>query len=120
MTDFALVILYVDAPERSAGFYADLLGLPVIESSSTFAMLPLRPGVALGLWSRHTVEPGASATGGGGEIAFTVPDIDAVHADWLARGVVILQPPAELDFGRTFTATDPDGHRLRVFTPANN
>ena len=25
---------------------------------------------------------------------------------------------AELDFGRTFVALDPDGHRLRVFAPA--
>jgi len=24
----------------------------------------------------------------------------------------------QLDFGRTFVATDPDGHRLRVFVPA--
>ncbi len=31
------------------------------------------------------------------------------------RGVEIIQPPMEADFGRTFTAVDPDGHRLRVF-----
>jgi hypothetical protein len=24
-----------------------------------------------------------------------------------------------MDFGHTFTAADPDGHRLRVFAPAN-
>jgi hypothetical protein len=30
---------------------------------------------------------------------------------------MILQPPTEMDFGRTFTAADPDGHRLRVFKP---
>jgi catechol 2,3-dioxygenase-like lactoylglutathione lyase family enzyme len=28
------------------------------------------------------------------------------------------QSPTELDFGRTFVALDPDGHRLRVFAPA--
>ena len=28
------------------------------------------------------------------------------------------QAPTDLDFGRTFVALDPDGHRLRVFAPA--
>ncbi len=118
MTDLALVILYVDAPQRSARFYADLLGVPVVESSPTFAMLQLSGGVALGLWSRHTVEPRAGAAVGGGEIVFTDPDIDAVHTDWVGRAVAILQPPTDLDFGRSFTAADPDGHRLRVFRPS--
>lgn len=120
MTAPALVILYVDAPERSARFYADLLGQPVLDSSPTFAMLPLVPGLALGLWSRHTVAPGAAGATrdvATGEIAFTDPDVDAVHAAWVQRGLAILQPPTDMDFGRAFTALDPDGHRLRVFTP---
>ena len=117
MTQAALVILYVDSPSRSARFYEALLGCRPIEESPTFAMLPLREGVALGLWSRHTVEPGAEAAGGGGEIAFVTDDVDGTHADWAARGLAILQPPTDLDFGRTFVAQDPDGHRLRVFRP---
>lgn len=118
MTTPAFVILYVDAPERSARFYAELLGRPVLQSSPTFAMLPLGPGLALGLWSRHTVEPRGDGAGATGEIAFTDPDVDAVHADWARRGLPILQPPTDMDFGRAFTAVDPDGHRLRVFTPS--
>ncbi len=122
MPEFSFVLLYVDVPERSARFYADLLGAPVLESSPTFAMLPLQPGVMLGLWSRHTVEPAPAASrgadqGGGAEIAFTERDVDAVHADWSARGIPILQPPTDMDFGRTFVATDPDRHRLRVLWP---
>lgn len=49
-----------------------------------------------------------------------VPDVeavDAVWANWRQRGIAILQEPTDLDFGRTFTARDPDGHRLRVFHP---
>ena len=117
MPDPNLVILYVESPESSARFYADLLGAPVLESSATFAMVPLRPGVMLGLWSRHTVEPPAAAAGGG-EIAFVDGDVDAVHADWAARGIAVLQRLTDMDFGRTFMAADPDGHRLRVYTPA--
>ncbi|WP_277425783.1 hypothetical protein [Lysobacter enzymogenes] len=41
-----------------------------------------------------------------------------MHADWRGRGWPIVQAPVELDFGRTFVALDPDGHRLRVFSPA--
>lgn len=117
MPPLSLVILYVDSPAGSAAFYAELLGHPPAEASETFAMFPLPGGTGLGLWSRHTVEPAAAATGGGTELAFITADVDALHADWSARGIAILQPPTELDFGRAFVALDPDGHRLRVFKP---
>ena len=83
-------------------------------------MLPLSDGVMLGLWLRRTVEPKASAQTGGSEVAFTVDSADAVkalHADWKKRGLVIAQAPTDMDFGHTFVALDPDGHRLRVFVP---
>ncbi len=47
-------------------------------------------------------------------------DADALnqrHLDWSLRGLPILQAPTNMDFGRTFVALDPDGHRLRVFAP---
>ena len=54
-----------------------------------------------------------------GEIYLKAPvsgaeDVDAAHADWAARGIAILQPPEDAEFGRSFVAADPDGHRLRV------
>jgi catechol 2,3-dioxygenase-like lactoylglutathione lyase family enzyme len=118
MVDFSFVLLYVDNPPTSARFYADLIGLPILEQSPTFAMLPLRDGVMLGLWSRDTVEPKAASKAGAGEVAFTVADatvVNATHADWLKRGLTIAQAPTQMDFGHTFVALDPDGHRLRVF-----
>ncbi len=120
MSDPSFIILYVDNPPTSAGFYTGLLGKAPVEASPTFAMFALDTGVMLGLWSRHTVEPSATATAGGGEIAFVVADADAVrstHADWTLRGLTIAQAPTDLDFGHTFVALDPDGHRLRVFAP---
>ena len=115
------VILYVDNPISSAAFYARLLDRPALETSPTFAMFSLTDGVMLGLWSRHTVQPGASATAGAAEIAFTADSKEAVqnlHTDWTSKGLPVLQPPTQMDFGFTFTAADPDGHRLRVFVPA--
>ena len=58
---------------------------------------------------------------GAGEVAFTVENaaaVEATFADWKKRGLNILQEPVQMDFGKTFVATDPDGHRLRVFVPA--
>lgn len=36
------------------------------------------------------------------------------------RGLSIAQAPVAMDFGMTFVALDPDGHRLRVFAPAHS
>ena len=63
---------------------------------------------------------GLAGTAGAGEVAFTVENAAAVEAtfdDWKKRGLNILQEPVQMDFGTTFVATDPDGHRLRVFVP---
>jgi catechol 2,3-dioxygenase-like lactoylglutathione lyase family enzyme len=113
-----MITLYVDQPKASTAFYAKLLELAPIQSSPTFVMFALPGGVRLGLWSRHTVEPAATAAGGGGEIAFAVKDVDGLHAAWAASGLAILQAPSDAEFGRSFVALDPDGHRLRPFKAA--
>jgi catechol 2,3-dioxygenase-like lactoylglutathione lyase family enzyme len=122
MIDINFVLLYVESPERSAAFYADLFGRPAIEASPTFAMFAMSSGVMLGLWGRAGVQPAANAPGGG-EIAFAVDSdeaVDARFAEWRDRGLPIAQTPTPMDFGRTFVALDPDGHRLRVFAPARD
>ena len=120
MLDPNFFLLYVDDPLASAAFYSQLLGHAPLDSSPTFAMFALKPGVMLGLWSKDSVTPAATAHAGSSELAFTVADADAVrstHEAWAARGLPIAQRPTELDFGHTFVALDPDGHRLRVFAP---
>ncbi|QTF08548.1 hypothetical protein HC231_12010 [Brenneria izadpanahii] len=118
-----MIILYVDSPAGSADFYAALLNKPPLEASPTFAMFALDTGLMLGLWSKHTVAPASSAAGGGGELAFSVAsdnEVDTLYASWRRRGLDMIQPPTKLNFGYTFVAADPDGHRLRVFAPAEN
>jgi predicted enzyme related to lactoylglutathione lyase len=119
MSDPNFVILYVGNPTDSVAFYADLLGKAPVEASPTFAMFALESGTMLGLWAAHTVEPAATSVGGA-EIAFAVDGIDTVHsmhATWSAKGLRVVQAPTGMDFGFTFVALDPDGHRLRVFAP---
>lgn len=113
-----MILLYVNDTAASAAFYGDLLGRPAATPSPTFAIVPLDGGMTLGLWARGTVKPATTEAGGAdGEIVFMVegkPKIDALYADWQARGLKIEQELTVLDFGPTFVALDPDGHRLRV------
>lgn len=111
-------ILYVADPAASARLYAGLLGADALEVMPTFSLFALEGGRMLGLWARDSVVPAGDFQGSGSELAFRVPDtaqVDSLHADWQARGLRILQAPVTRDFGYTFTALDPDGHRLRVF-----
>ena len=118
MTDSNSILLYVTDATTSAGFYTRLLGQEPVEASPTFAMFILPSGLGLGLWSKTGVEPASGAAGGGCDIGFKVDKaavVDAMHADWRGKGATIALPPTDLDFGRSFVAADPDGHRLRVY-----
>ena len=117
MSDPNFILLYVASPPESAGFYAELLGKPPLETSPSFAMFALDSGVMLGLWAAHTVQPAATPAGGA-EVAFAVDSaasVNTTYAAWQAKKLRIAQAPTEMDFGHTFVALDPDGHRLRVF-----
>lgn len=113
------LILYVADPLASAAFYSRLFAKPVIESAPTFAMLPLNESAMLGLWKAGGVQPAANQPGGM-EIALTLADnqaVDDTFADWTDKAVTMLAEPFDLDFGHSFVAADPDGHRIRVFCP---
>ena len=121
MSQFNFVLAYVTDPPRSAELYARLLDAEPVESSPGWAMFVLPNGIKLGLWSRTEVQPTPTAAGGSVELGFPVADAGAVlktRDTWAALGLAIVQEPARMDFGFTFTAADPDGHRLRVFSPA--
>ena len=118
MTNPSSIILYVGDTLKSRAFYSNLFQRQPVESSDNFSGFAFESGLFIGLWVRPKVMPVASAPAGAAEIGFTMADgkaVDALYADWRARGVGIAQEPTDMEFGRTFTALDPDGHRLRVF-----
>ena len=122
MTSPNFILAYVADAPRSAALYEKLLDAKPVESSPNWAMFAFGNGLALGLWSRDEVEPRATLPGGS-EIGFPVESDAAVQITrdaWAKLGLKILQEPTRMDFGLTFTAADPDGHRLRVFAPARN
>lgn len=118
MTNSNSLLLFVKDATASTRFYARLLGQEPVEASQTFAMFILPSGLGLGLWGAAGVEPASTAAGGGCDLGFKVENaalVDATHAEWQGKGATILLPPTDLDFGRSFVAADPDGHRLRVY-----
>lgn len=123
MTPSNFVLFYVKSPLESAAFYEKLLGVKPVEQSPGFAMFVMPGGFKLGLWLASEVAPAANGQIGGAEIMFDCPsdaEVNSVHTDWAAKGAAILQKPEMMDFGYTFTAADPDGHRLRVYRRAEN
>lgn len=119
MLPFGLVVLYVSDIAASTHFYRGLLGTEPVESSANFAMFPMPP-VMLGLWKRDEVKPAPNGAPGALELDFTMDSTKAVldyHSEWVKRGLKIAQEPVEMEFGHTFVALDPDGHRLRVLAP---
>ncbi len=51
---------------------------------------------------------------GWGNISLSVADIDAAHAECVARGLAPLSPPVEVGGVRMFFLTDPDGARVEI------
>ena len=120
MTSPNFILAYVANAPKSAELYSKLLGAQPVESSPNWAMFAFPNGLALGLWARNDVEPRATLPGGS-EIGFPVENDEAVTLTrdaWAKLGLKILQEPTKMDLGFTFTAADPDGHRLRVFSPS--
>jgi predicted enzyme related to lactoylglutathione lyase len=121
LPDPNFILLYVKNVATSVSFYAGLLGRAPVDASINFALFALSSGVKLGLWARHDVQPMATVSPGSAELCITLASVEAVeaaHAEWLGQGLTILQAPTKMDFGFTFVASDPDGHRIRVFVPA--
>ena len=111
-------LLYVEDPVASAAFYEKLLRKKPVEASPGFAMFELTAPTMLGLWKRADVLPKVTAATGTNEIGFHVESNQIVEQFFGSAkdiGAKVLQEPAQMDFGYTFTVADPDGHRLRVF-----
>lgn len=116
------LLLYVADPAISADFYTKVLARTPVEQSPTFALFILDSGLALGLWRNDGVVPAPVARPGACELGFKVPHgrLSQMHSEWQDLGVTIALPPTDLDFGTSFVATDPDGHRLRVYALADD
>ena len=100
-------------------FYRDLIGLPVLEEWSDFghgAVLEALPGAVVELID----QPDAASPASRERTAFLglqVNDVDEIHARLTAAGASVNGPPTEKPWGgRGFTAFDPDGLPVNIYT----
>lgn len=122
MATLDYLLLAVASPRKSAELYSTILGAQPVQNSETFVLYALPSGLKLGLWVKDEMEP-LTGKPDGLDICFNESDkaaVSATYAAWKALGLKMLQEPVDMDFGFTFTAADPDGHRLRVFTLADD
>ena len=112
------VILYVSDVKASTGFYRKILGSGPVETYPGFSVFSLSDGMTLGLQAADQIEPAAEPYIGGGELSLSNVEsadvVDRLYAPWKALGISLVLEPTTLEFGYTFVAADPDGHRLRV------
>ncbi|EMO4164299.1 VOC family protein [Morganella morganii] len=111
------IILYVSDVEKSTRFYTRLLNTEPVEQYSEFSVFALTDDMILGLQAKSGIDPAPQPHIGGTEICMSDVsnrEVDEIFRKWSELGVEIIMKPAMLDFGYTFVATDPDGHRLRV------
>ncbi len=110
-----------DDVERSRRFYTEVLGGTVvfgpeptnIALANTYIIINVGGGPTDDKPS-VTLEPPANPDLVSAFLNIRVADIEAIHADWSARGAEFLTPPK--DHGREIRCylRDPDGHLIEV------
>lgn len=117
-----MVTLHVHDLQRALKFYRDALGLKVGDVIETpefgWAEVEVAPRVKLGLHADpHGVEEGARAPGGASGFYFVVPNVDKAIEKLRARGVKVVDEPADKSYGRDACVEDPDGNVIALMTP---
>ncbi|HMA35072.1 MAG TPA: VOC family protein [Chloroflexia bacterium] len=101
------VMLHVPDVAEARAFFVDKLGLELEDDTPGFLQFKAtHGGAALGVGQPP---PGAAE---GAELWWFVDDADAAHADLVAKGVTILEPPADQPFGRSLAIRGPGGQAL--------
>ncbi len=101
--------VYTEDLDKSASFYADVLGLECVRDVGGARIFATLEGAAIGvcrIYADRVVEPR------GGMISIVTDEVDAWYQRLLDKGADITQPPHRLEqFGiYTFFVADPDGY----------
>lgn len=113
--NLGFLTLFVKNPSISTTFYSKLFNVQPMKQDPLGVMFKLESGTVLCLISRYTAQPTVNVEPGAAEICFEVVDVDAAFEAWGKQGVTIIQKVTDMDFARTFTALDPDGHRIKLY-----
>jgi len=114
LRSFSFVLAVPDL-ERSASYFRDSLGFRLEWPQGSGWQLASRGAVRIMIG--HCPDAMApSATGDHNYFGYLHADnADALHNEFVRRGALILQPPADKPHGmREFVVGTPDGHRFMV------
>jgi predicted enzyme related to lactoylglutathione lyase len=115
--DEAFIALLVPDLEKSAKFYAEVVGLPRAPQSPPGAVLFLTSPIPFAL--RQQPQPlGDTPLGLGVALWFLSDDSAQLHAHLKARDVALLEEPTPGPFGWTFRFRDLDGYVITVHDKA--
>ena len=117
---FEGMTLTVDSVERALAFYHGKLGLTVaVNAAPAFAMIRIGGdgGGTIGLLAfaevaKEGVQVMTAAQKLGIHVEFSSDDLDTLHQELTAKGVVFHQPPHDEPWERSMTALDPDGYAV--------
>lgn len=98
--------------DRSRAWYVASLGLEVEFEVPERRTVALRDGEGFALFLQ---EDRAGARPSGCAMWFQVDDVDAIHAQWSARGTAFSHPPQETFWGYGAELADPDGYLVRLW-----
>ena len=114
--------LFVDDPDRSAGFYTAVLGFELAGASESYRSLR-RGGVRIGIGDAGHLGEGhhfmpeivSGRRGLGVEIVLEVDDVETLHAHVQRSGYHIHEALTSRPWGLSdFRLVDPDGYYLRI------
>ena len=111
------LIVYVNDLVESRAFYADQLGLPILEADEDSVKLDAGRVV---LCLHRAKDYGITLAGrrdDASDIVFLVDDVNAVRAALEARGVVFVRRRT-YEIGLVTDFYDPNGHRLMIYQPS--
>ncbi len=108
--------VYTDVLENAAGFYRDVLQLPVVRDAGSALIFETAPGARIGLCETFD---GRVVAPEGGMITLLVADsaaVDAWHGRLSEAGAALRCAPAVLEkFGiYNFFCEDPNGYVLEI------
>jgi predicted enzyme related to lactoylglutathione lyase len=112
MTPWAYVLAVQDI-DRSAGYFCTQLGFQLSWAEASDWRLVARGNVRIML-GQCPNERAAAEIGDHSWFAYVeVADVDALHGEFVTRGAIVRQAPADKPYGmREMLVATPDGHRI--------
>jgi catechol 2,3-dioxygenase-like lactoylglutathione lyase family enzyme len=117
----AVVLLLTNDTERTAQFYREVLGLPLIEErhDGRHRHYAYRLGAVYltiqptgDLYPRNAPQPGDTT-----QLCFTTASMDGFRKHLAERQVQPLHEPLPFEHTTFITLRDPDGRSVRIMTP---